>query len=74
MASPGRASAATLAVRRLCSRLGDPDDVRAAAVVSALLVAGEAVLCGLIIWRVPYTEIDWQVRLSALFGGCQRLC
>lgn len=28
--------------------------------IAPLLLAGEAVLCGLIIWRVPYTEIDWE--------------
>ncbi|ETI21059.1 hypothetical protein G647_07402 [Cladophialophora carrionii CBS 160.54] len=28
--------------------------------VAPLLLAGEALLCALIIWRVPYTEIDWE--------------
>ena len=27
--------------------------------IAPLLLACEAILCGLIIWRVPYTEIDW---------------
>ena len=28
--------------------------------IAPLLMAGEAVLCALIIWKVPYTEIDWE--------------
>jgi alpha-1,3-mannosyltransferase len=28
--------------------------------IAPLLLAGEAVLCALIIWKVPYTEIDWE--------------
>ncbi|KAI1611719.1 alpha-1,3-mannosyltransferase [Exophiala viscosa] len=27
--------------------------------IAPLMLLGEAVLCGLIIWRIPYTEIDW---------------
>ncbi|EAW13064.1 dolichyl-P-Man:Man(5)GlcNAc(2)-PP-dolichol alpha-1,3-mannosyltransferase [Aspergillus clavatus NRRL 1] len=27
--------------------------------IAPLLILGDAVLCALIIWRVPYTEIDW---------------
>ncbi|KAL9106125.1 MAG: hypothetical protein Q9227_008825 [Pyrenula ochraceoflavens] len=27
--------------------------------ISWALLTGEAVLCPLIIWKVPYTEIDW---------------
>ena len=28
--------------------------------IAQLLLSGEAILCALIIWKVPYTEIDWE--------------
>jgi alpha-1,3-mannosyltransferase len=40
--------------------------------IAPLLLAGEAVLCGLIIWKVPYTEIDWEtymVQVRLFFDG-----
>jgi hypothetical protein len=46
----------------LARRLLDKDDLEAAAAVSVLLCVAEAGLCALIIWRVPYTEIDWTAR------------
>ncbi|KAI9741441.1 MAG: dolichyl-P-Man:Man(5)GlcNAc(2)-PP-dolichol alpha-1,3-mannosyltransferase [Claussenomyces sp. TS43310] len=30
------------------------------------LLALDAILCGLIIWRVPYTEIDWQAYMEQI--------
>jgi hypothetical protein len=50
-------------VRAQLPRLLDPADQGCAASVAALLCLGEAVLCGLIIWRVKYTEIDWEARV-----------
>lgn len=55
-------------------RLGDRDDARCAAAVSALLCAFELVFCVAIIAKVPYTEIDWraymaQVRARSSAGG-----
>ncbi|KAH1494822.1 hypothetical protein LV164_005462 [Aspergillus fumigatus] len=31
-----------------------------------LLILGDAVLCALIIWRVPYTEIDWTTYMQQI--------
>jgi hypothetical protein len=60
-------------VARAVSRLCDPRDRVAATAVALLLCAGEAVLCALIIWRVPYTEIDWEARHDAArFAGLRR--
>jgi hypothetical protein len=42
----------------------DREDPQAAAAVALLLCCCEAVLCAAIIWKVPYTEIDWQARSS----------
>lgn len=38
---------------RALARLNNPKDTQAAWAFAALLLAGEAVLCALIIWRVP---------------------
>eukprot|EP00898_Chlorokybus_atmophyticus_P006045 jgi/Chlat1/6441/Chrsp45S09065 len=46
--------------RRLC----DPGDAAAGAAVAAALCVAEAVMCCLIVWRVPYTEIDWEAYMS----------
>jgi alpha-1,3-mannosyltransferase len=40
--------------------------------IAPLLLAGEAVLCALIIWKVPYTEIDWEtymIQVSQFLSG-----
>jgi len=52
-------------LRRHARRLLDPRDAGAAVAVAAALCAAEALLCALIIRRVPYTEIDWQACPSA---------
>ena len=53
-------------LRRLASRLLDPRDRGAALAVSVALCLAEALLCALIIRRVPYTEIDWEARACCL--------
>lgn len=58
----------TAAVRTLLVRLNDPTDVRAAVSVSILLCVGEMFLCALIVWKVPYTEIDWKAYMSEVGG------
>ena len=40
-------------LKRLVRRLREPADVQMATRVALLLLLGELVLCGLIIWRVP---------------------
>lgn len=37
-------------------RARDPNEARW---IAPLLLAGDSVLCSLIIWKIPYTEIDW---------------
>ncbi|KAL3427379.1 Dol-P-Man:Man(5)GlcNAc(2)-PP-Dol alpha-1,3-mannosyltransferase 1 [Phlyctema vagabunda] len=32
--------------------------------ISPILLAFDAVLCGLIIWKIPYTEIDWKAYME----------
>ena len=60
---------ATLRSRSLIlGRLNDPEDVTAAVFVSVLLCVGEIVLCALIVWKVPYTEIDWKAYMSEVGG------
>jgi hypothetical protein len=61
----GGMSALAKAGARAAARLRDPRDTAAATAVAAALLCGEAALCALIIWRVPYTEIDWQARQRA---------
>ncbi|OCK83448.1 glycosyltransferase family 58 protein [Lepidopterella palustris CBS 459.81] len=34
--------------------------------LSPLLLIADAVLCGLIIWRIPYTEIDWKAYMQQI--------
>ncbi|GFF85400.1 alpha-1,3-mannosyltransferase (Alg3), putative [Aspergillus udagawae] len=34
--------------------------------VAPLLILGDAVLCALIIWKVPYTEIDWTTYMQQI--------
>jgi hypothetical protein len=58
----------TSRVRTLLARLNDPTDVRCAIFVSLLLCLGEVALCSLIVWRVPYTEIDWKAYMSEVGG------
>jgi|SaaInlV_125m_DNA_1040241.scaffolds.fasta_scaffold25203_1 alpha-1,3-mannosyltransferase len=52
-------------------RLGDRDDARCAAAVSALLCAFELVFCVAIIAKVPYTEIDWRAYMDEVGGFLQ---
>ena len=65
-----RAMAATMATRAraLLARLNDPRDVAATRAVCAVLLLGECVLCGLIVWKVPYTEIDWRAYMDEVGG------
>ena len=65
-----RAMAATMATsaRALLARLNDPRDVAATRAVCAILLLGECVLCGLIVWKVPYTEIDWRAYMDEVGG------
>jgi alpha-1,3-mannosyltransferase len=35
-------------------------------IVCALLLLGDAVLCGLITWKIPYTEIDWRAYMQQI--------
>ena len=58
----GRSRGGASWVRGQLQRLLDPADQACATSVAALLCLCEAVLCGLIIWRVKYTEIDWEAR------------
>ena len=62
--------AATMATRAraLLARLNDPRDVAATRAVCAVLLLGEFVLCGLIVWKVPYTEIDWRAYMDEVGG------
>ena len=62
--------AATMATsaRALLARLNDPRDVAATRAVCAILLLGECVLCGLIVWKVPYTEIDWRAYMDEVGG------
>lgn len=53
---------------RLWGRLTDPRDTTAGLATATVLLALEAVLCGLIIWRVPYTEIDWVAYMQEVAG------
>eukprot|EP00803_Ostreobium_quekettii_P007560 evm.model.scf_1127.2 EVM.evm.TU.scf_1127.2 scf_1127:18716-23506(-) len=55
----GPASAVIKVLRDVLSRMADARDVGAARWVSAALLLWEATLCTVIIWKVPYTEIDW---------------
>ena len=48
------------AARRCAARLLDPEDEAAAMAVGLAIVLAEVVLCGVIIAKVPYTEIDWK--------------
>ncbi|KAF2180046.1 glycosyltransferase family 58 protein [Zopfia rhizophila CBS 207.26] len=34
--------------------------------ISPLLLVTDAALCGLIIWRIPYTEIDWKAYMEQI--------
>ncbi|OOF97476.1 glycosyltransferase family 58 protein [Aspergillus carbonarius ITEM 5010] len=34
--------------------------------IAPLLVLGDAILCALIIWKVPYTEIDWTTYMQQI--------
>ena len=61
-------SSTTATLRSLLGRLNDPDDVITAVFVSVLLCLGEIVLCSLIVWKVPYTEIDWKAYMSEVGG------
>ena len=54
--------------RALLARLNDPRDVAATRAVCAILLLGECVLCGLIVWKVPYTEIDWRAYMDEVGG------
>ena len=64
-------------LRGVSARLLDPRDRAAAVAVAVALCCAEAALCALIIRRVPYTEIDWEVRPprvpSRLAGADARL-
>lgn len=55
-------------LRKTVKRLNDPTDVHAAVIVSVLLCIAEVVLCSLIVWKVPYTEIDWKAYMSEVGG------
>ena len=66
-ASSGVGALAPMA-RTALRRLRDPNDVRAAVAVSVALCFGELALCSLIVWRVPYTEIDWRAYMDEVGG------
>ena len=66
-ASSGVGALAPMA-RNALRRLRDPNDVRAAVAVSVALCVGELALCSLIVWRVPYTEIDWRAYMDEVGG------
>ncbi|KAI9842600.1 MAG: dolichyl-P-Man:Man(5)GlcNAc(2)-PP-dolichol alpha-1,3-mannosyltransferase [Sclerophora amabilis] len=42
--------------------------------IAPLLLVGDAVLCGLVIWKIPYTEIDWKAYMEQvkLFDAGER--
>ncbi|GMH32259.1 hypothetical protein BSKO_00093 [Bryopsis sp. KO-2023] len=44
---------------RWIGRLCDSNDSQASRLVACLLLVWEAIFCGLVIWKIPYTEIDW---------------
>lgn len=48
-------------LKRHLTRLNDPKDTAAAWTFAGLLLAAEAVLCALIIWKVPCTSFGWVV-------------
>ncbi|OAL29850.1 hypothetical protein AYO22_01756 [Fonsecaea multimorphosa] len=50
-----------LSVKNLRSLLTDPTHTRW---IAPLMLVGEAALCALIIWRVPYTEIDFTTYMA----------
>eukprot|EP01026_Neomeris_dumetosa_P022717 TRINITY_DN1957_c1_g1_i6.p2 TRINITY_DN1957_c1_g1~~TRINITY_DN1957_c1_g1_i6.p2 ORF type:complete len:404 (+),score=32.81 TRINITY_DN1957_c1_g1_i6:178-1389(+) len=49
-------------------QLNNPKNKRAAWFVGCLILLGELVLCALIIWKVPYTEIDWIAYMQEVGG------
>ncbi|BDA45052.1 Dol-P-Man:Man(5)GlcNAc(2)-PP-Dol alpha-1,3-mannosyltransferase [Coccomyxa sp. Obi] len=49
-------------------RFNDPTDTRAALWVSAGILVFEAVMCPLIITRIPYTELDWVAYMEEVEG------
>ena len=55
----------------LLARLNDPRDVAAVRCVCVCLILAECVLCSLIVWRVPYTEIDWRAYMDEVGGYLQ---
>ena len=55
----------------LLARLNDPRDVAAVRCVCVTLILAECVLCSLIVWRVPYTEIDWRAYMDEVGGYLQ---
>jgi len=54
--------------RRALARLNDPSDRRCVACVCLALVAFELALCGVIVAKVPYTEIDWIAYMEEVHG------
>ncbi|KAK9907969.1 hypothetical protein WJX75_000784 [Coccomyxa subellipsoidea] len=52
----------------LAHRLDDPSDTRAAVWVAAGILLFEAVICPLIIAKVPYTELDWVAYMEEVEG------
>jgi hypothetical protein len=61
--------------KRHLTRLNDPKDTAAAWTFAGLLLAAEAVLCALIIWKVPCTSFGWVVapRHHRLLGAVPQL-
>jgi len=53
---------------RVFRRLNDRTDVVAACSVAGVLLLVDLALCGLIVWRVPYTEIDWVAYMQEVEG------
>lgn len=54
---------------KMCvERLSDARDVQAGSAVAACVVAAEVVLCACIVWKVPYTEIDWVAYMEEVEG------
>ena len=55
-------------IQMCVERLSDARDVQAGSAVAACVVAMEVVLCACIVWKVPYTEIDWVAYMEEVEG------
>ncbi|CAG9460357.1 unnamed protein product [Pedinophyceae sp. YPF-701] len=53
-------------VRALLRRVSDPTDVGCAWAVAGMVLIWEVLVTALIVWKVPYTEIDWKTYMDQI--------